>query len=48
MITKADAAIGAIMDKLDDPNGDGDQSDSVLDNTLVVFTSDNGATAEDG
>jgi len=27
---------------LEDPNGDGDKSDSVADNTLVVFQSDNG------
>jgi hypothetical protein len=28
---------------LDDPNGDGDTSDSVAENTIVVFQSDNGA-----
>ncbi len=48
MITKADAAVGAIVAKLDDPDGDGDKADSVLGETLIVFTSDNGATAEDG
>ena len=29
---------------LDDPNGDGDTSDSIRDNTVVIFTSDNGGT----
>ena len=35
------------MDRLEDPNGDGDQSDSIAANTLVIFTSDNGGTHAD-
>ncbi|QQE12854.1 sulfatase [Planctomycetota bacterium] len=37
-----DIAIGRIMDALYDPNGDGNQSDSIADNTLVMLYSDNG------
>ena len=29
---------------VEDPNGDGDQADSMADHTLVLFTSDNGGT----
>jgi arylsulfatase A-like enzyme len=47
MITRMDASIGALMDRLDDPNGDNNTSDSILDNTLVIFTSDNGPTVDD-
>jgi arylsulfatase A-like enzyme len=47
MITRMDASIGVLMDRLDDPNGDHDSSDSILDNTLVMFTSDNGPTVDD-
>ena len=47
-ITRMDSSIGAIMDRLRDPDGDGDENDSVLDNTLIIFSSDNGATPEDG
>lgn len=42
MVTRIDAHFGNILEALEDPNGDGDQSDSVADNTLVVFQSDNG------
>lgn len=48
MITRMDASIGSLVASLDDPNGDGDTSDSVLANTLILFSSDNGATPEDG
>lgn len=37
-----DQQIGRVLDRLDDPNGDGDTSDSVVHNTYVVFTSDHG------
>ena len=47
MITRMDSSIGSLVDKLKDPNGDGDFSDSILDDTLIVFTSDNGATDAD-
>lgn len=48
MISRMDASIGSLIERLDDPNGDGDRSDSVLDNTLILFSSDNGPTPEDG
>jgi hypothetical protein len=37
-----DQAVGRIIDVVDDPNGDGDPSDSVASNTLLLFYSDNG------
>jgi arylsulfatase A-like enzyme len=42
MVTRLDAHFGNILQALEDPNGDGDRSDSVADNTLVIFQSDNG------
>ena len=42
MVTRIDAHFGNILQALEDPNGDGDKSDSVAKNTLVVFQSDNG------
>jgi arylsulfatase A-like enzyme len=42
MVTRIDGHIGNLLSALEDPNGDGDQSDSVAANTLVVFQSDNG------
>ena len=42
MVTRIDAHFGNILAALDDPNNDGDTSDSIADNTLVVFKSDNG------
>ena len=32
-----------MLDALEDPNGDNNTSDSILDNTMIVFTADNGA-----
>ena len=46
MITRMDASVGSLMARLADPNGDGNTSDSILSNTLVMFTSDNGADQE--
>ncbi|MEP4077316.1 sulfatase-like hydrolase/transferase [Haloferula sp.] len=37
-----DQQLGLVFDKLEDPNGDGDNSDSIIDNTYIVFTSDHG------
>ncbi len=48
MISRMDASIGSIVARLEDPNFDGDTSDSILANTFIFFTSDNGATPEDG
>ncbi len=39
-----DHTLGRLMAALDDPNGDGDASDSLTENTLIIFTSDNGGT----
>jgi arylsulfatase A-like enzyme len=47
-ITRMDSSIGAIISRLQDPNGDGNFDDSVLNDTLIIFSSDNGATPEDG
>jgi arylsulfatase A-like enzyme len=47
MITRMDASIGALIDRLDDPNADGSNSDSILNDTIVLFTSDNGPTTAD-
>jgi len=37
-----DAQIGRILDALEDPNGDGDRADSILDKTIIVLWGDNG------
>ena len=42
MVEKMDQSLGRLLDRLDDPNGDGDAADSIRDNTLVLFASDNG------
>jgi len=42
MVTRIDAHFGNVLAALEDPNGDGDTSDSVANNTLVIFQSDNG------
>lgn len=46
MITHMDQSIGEIMNVLEDPNQDGNTSDSILTNTLVVFASDNGGSSQ--
>lgn len=45
MVTRIDAHFGNILAALEDPNNDGDTSDSVAENTLVIFQSDNGGPA---
>jgi len=40
----ADRILAQLLAHLDDPNGDGDFSDSVRNNTLVIFTADNGTS----
>ena len=47
MITRMDQSIGSLMAKLEDPDGDPNTDDSIMDNTMIVFTSDNGATDAD-
>ncbi|MEN1680246.1 MAG: sulfatase-like hydrolase/transferase [Planctomycetota bacterium] len=46
MIKRMDASVGDVVERLQDPNGDGDTGDSVYDETLIVFLSDNGGTNE--
>lgn len=43
-IASVDLNLGRMLAALDDPNGDGDPSDSIADNTVIFFTSDNGGT----
>jgi arylsulfatase A-like enzyme len=43
-----DWSVGALLDRLDDPNGDGNSSDSIAGNTIVIFASDNGPVGFDG
>lgn len=45
MMLTMDKEIGRIMDKLEDPNGDSDPSDSIVDDTLIVFMNDNGGSS---
>jgi arylsulfatase A-like enzyme len=42
MMYAVDRGVGTIVDTLKDPNRDGNESDSILDETLIVFLSDNG------
>lgn len=46
-ISSVDGNIKRLLDAVEDPNGDGDKSDSQTANTLVLFTSDNGGTHTD-
>ena len=45
MMITMDKEIGDLMDRLDDPNQDGNTADSITDNTLVVFLNDNGGVS---
>lgn len=47
MVYELDLQVGWIIAKLEDPNGDGSKADSILANTLVMFTSDNGGLASE-
>lgn len=46
-VSSVDLIVGRLLARLDDPNGDGDPSDSITENSLVIFTSDNGGTHKD-
>ncbi|MGH2272852.1 LamG-like jellyroll fold domain-containing protein [Anaerohalosphaeraceae bacterium U12dextr] len=43
MIESVDESVGEIRKALDDPDGDGNTSDSISNNTIIIFYSDNGA-----
>lgn len=43
-ISGVDENVGRLLAVLEDPNGDGDSSDSIAGNTIVIFSSDNGGT----
>ena len=43
-----DQGVGRILDAVRDPNNDGDTSDSIESDTLIVFISDNGAVGGGG
>lgn len=42
MMLTMDKEIGRILDRLEDPDGNGNTSDSIADNTMIVFVNDNG------
>ena len=42
MLTGMDASLGTILERLHDPNTDGDTADSIANNTVILFVSDNG------
>ncbi|MEO0529576.1 MAG: sulfatase-like hydrolase/transferase [Planctomycetota bacterium] len=42
MVEEMDTALGRALDRLDDPNNDGNTADSIRDDTIIVFASDNG------
>lgn len=43
MIEGVDTSLGELIAHLEDPNGDGDSSDSVAEDTLIIFLGDNGS-----
>lgn len=45
MMITMDKQIGRMLDRLEDPNGDGDTSDSIADTTTIVFVNDNGGVS---
>ena len=42
MVQKMDESLGRILDTLDDPDNDPGTNDSIRDETIVIFTADNG------
>lgn len=42
-IDQIDTHVGNIIAHLEDPNGDGNNADSITNDSLIIFTSDNGA-----
>jgi hypothetical protein len=49
MIEKMDEGLGRLLDRLEDPDGNPGTADSIRDNTIIIFASDNGGvTSRDG
>jgi arylsulfatase A len=48
MVQKMDESLGMILDTLDDPDGDPGTDDSIRDETIVIFTADNGGLTNFG
>ncbi len=46
-VRSVDSIVGRVLKVIEDPNGDGDQADSIASHTLILFTSDNGGTHKD-
>ncbi len=46
MMKRMDNSVGDLVDRLKDPDGDGQQDDSVYDDTIILYFSDNGGTSE--
>jgi arylsulfatase A-like enzyme len=46
-VRSIDIVVGRVLAAIEDPNGDGDKSDSLAANTLLLITSDNGGTHKD-
>ena len=47
-IASVDANLARMLAAIEDPNGDGDRSDSIEEKTLIIFTSDNGGADRQG
>jgi arylsulfatase A-like enzyme len=47
MVEKMDQEVGKLRTRLNDPNQDNNTSDSVLNNTIFIFASDNGGTIDE-
>lgn len=48
VIDRMDQQIGLVLNKLDNPDGDPGTDDSIADNTIVLFVSDNGGASSGG
>ena len=42
MVQKMDESLGRVLDALEDPDGNPATDDSIIDDTIIVFTADNG------
>ncbi len=48
MVQKMDESLGRLLDALEDPDGDPRTDDSVRDETIIIFTADNGGLTNFG